>query len=618
MSTLEDTTHSNGAKPRAYTYEAWEALSPEKQFAAVLGWPPSDWVKEPALSVLAAAWGHPIRRADMTITWKEQAPFVPLKVLADAIDHWRTEMGMGIDDDDPAFTTYIPRQEGDSAIPSTSMGNPFTTSTTLTTYPWPVLAPEAFYGLAGDFVSAIAPHSESDPAALLIQFLTTFGLVIGRKRYYQIEATRHYTNLFTVVAGLTSRARKGTSYAHIEAQMQTADPSWTLANHIKGCGSGEGLIYAVRDERRERQPRKKDGSIVDYQEVIVDAGISDKRALYQTGEFTSILKVCAREGNTLSEVLRDLWDTGFVRNATKNSPLTATGAHVGIIGHVTIAEIQRLLTSTDAANGFANRFLWICARRSKELPDGGNISSVDFQALMTRLRDALAFGKQPGQMYRDPQAKAAWHAVYGLLSEDRTGLANTLLARAEAQVLRLSMLYALLDCSATIRHEHLNAALALWQYAEDSAAAIFGEATGDETADIILSALEKAGAEGLSRNTLVQEVFQRNTAAKEVHRALALLLTQERITMTKRAPIGQKGRPCEVYSLPSHARNVVNVVNTSRYLIASNDAVKTLSFTTVKSPDMNVVNTPCAVCEGTERWDDHGTLRCVACYPPHL
>jgi hypothetical protein len=373
---------------------------------------------------------------------------------------------------------------------------------------------------------------------LLVQFLTVYGIVIGRNRYFQIEATRHFTNLFTVVAGLTSRARKGTSYAHIEAQMRAADPTWTLQNHIKGCGSGEGLIYAVRDQRIGREPVKEKGRIVDYQEVEMDPGVRDKRGLYQTGEFASILKVAAREGNTLSEVLRGVWDTGYLRNTTKGTPLTATNAHIGIIGHITIDEVQKLLTSTDIANGFANRFLWICAQRSKALPEGGAIASVDFAPLLKRLTKAIAFGRTARQMRRDAATKAAWNAVYEMLSEDRTGLANTLLARAEAQVLRLSMLYALLDETVIIRHEHLNAALALWEYAEDSAAYIFGQATGDETADTLLQALEKAGTSGLAQNYLVQEVFHHNTKAAEVTRALHLLEKHRRIVARHQPPAG--------------------------------------------------------------------------------
>ncbi len=45
---------------------------------------------------------------------------------------------------------------------------------------WPVLDGAAYHGLAGDVVNTIAPHSEADKVALLLQFLTAAGNVIGR------------------------------------------------------------------------------------------------------------------------------------------------------------------------------------------------------------------------------------------------------------------------------------------------------------------------------------------------------------------------------------------------------------------------------------------------------
>src|SRR5947209_2408381 len=45
-------------------------------------------------------------------------------------------------------------------------------------------APEAFYGLAGDIVRAIEPHSEADPVGLLLQALVMFGNVVGRCPYF--------------------------------------------------------------------------------------------------------------------------------------------------------------------------------------------------------------------------------------------------------------------------------------------------------------------------------------------------------------------------------------------------------------------------------------------------
>jgi Primase C terminal 2 (PriCT-2)/BT4734-like, N-terminal domain len=464
----------------------------------------------------------------------------------------------------------------DSANPRHRRPSVFTTSTTLTTsYPWPTLAPEARYGLAGDYVGAIAPHTESDPAALLMQLLTVVGVNIGRQRFCVLDGVPHYTNLFAVIAGLTARARKGTSYAHVERQLQAVDSTWGLTNHIKGCGSGEGLIYAVRDRRVGREPIKEKGVIRGYQEVELDPGVEDKRALYQTGEFSGLLKVAAREGNTLSEVIRDCWDTGYLRNATKAHPLEAHNAHIGIIGHITIDELQKLLTSTDMANGFGNRFLWVCAKRSQLLPRGGNLASVDFAPLRERLVGALAFGKTAGEMQLDEQTIPAWDAVYGMLSEDRTGLANTLLARAEPQVMRLAMLYAVLDQCARIGLAHLNAALALWEYTEDSAAFIFGQAVGDATADPILQALTRAGRAGKSHNDLVQEVFSRNIPAAEVTRALHVLEKLGRIVPSTHPPAGGRGRPSTRYTRAPNVVNVVNVVKPGRYLAASNDAAKT-------------------------------------------
>ncbi len=95
------------------------------------------------------------------------------------------------------------------------------------------------------------------------------------------------------------------------------------------------------------------------------------------------------------------------------------------------------------------------------------------------------------------------------LETGRTGLLGKVTQRASPYVLRLSCLYALLDCSKTVRREHLAAALALWKYAEDSARYIFGERTGDRLADDSLTALREAAGGGLTR-TDISNLFGRN------------------------------------------------------------------------------------------------------------
>src|SRR5262249_43087199 len=162
----------------------------------------------------------------------------------------------------------------------------------------------------------------------------------------------------------------------------------------------------------------------------------------------------------------------------KNDPVRATGAHVSIIGHITCEELRRYLSATETANGFANRFLWVCVQRSKVLPEGGCPDVNVLDAIKPRLADAIAFASQVQRVGFDSDARTIWYKIYEPLSEGKPGLAGALLARGEAHVLRLAVLYAMLDCSDAIRSPHLLAALALWEYVERSVYFVFGDSLG--------------------------------------------------------------------------------------------------------------------------------------------
>ncbi len=390
---------------------------------------------------------------------------------------------------------------------------------TLHTWPNP-LENDAYHGLAGRLVRTIEPHSEADPVALLAQFLVAFGSAVGRQPYFLAEADRHGLNLDAVFVGETAKGRKGTSWGHVRSIVTAADPDWQ-GRIMAGLSSGEGLIWQVRDPIIRRDPIKEKGRVVDYEEVIADEGVSDKRLLVFEGEFASVLRVCARDGNTLSAVIRNAWDTGDLRTLTKNTPAKASGAHVSIIGHITRDELLRYLDDTEAANGFGNRFLWFCVRRSKALPEGGRLSDARLAPIICEVSAALSFAREMGEMRRDPEARDVWCAVYEDLSEGRPGLLGAMIARAEAQVMRLACIYALLDRSPVIRKEHLLAALALWEYAEASAEYIFGARMGDPVADRIVDALSSA-PNGLTRTEL-SNLFGRHQRSANLDRALERL-----------------------------------------------------------------------------------------------
>lgn len=104
-----------------------------------------------------------------------------------------------------------------------------------------------------------------------------------------------------------------------------------------------------------------------------------------------------------------------------------------------------------------------------------------------------------------------------------------------------------MDRSPTIELPHLEAALALWRYAEESARYIFGDATGDAVADRIMEALRTA-PDGLSRNE-IRDLFARNVSAGRIATAHSELERLERARQKKKA--SGKGRPQERW----HAKN---------------------------------------------------------------
>jgi DNA-binding transcriptional ArsR family regulator len=412
----------------------------------------------------------------------------------------------------------------------------------------------AYHGLAGDVVAAFLPHTESDPVAVLLQFLAAFGNAVGRGPHFPVEGDRHPTNLNVALVGATAKGRKGTSWGRVRQLLELAEPGWAAERVAHGLSSGEGLIWQVRDPIDRPERDRRTGAV---EIVTVDHGVADKRLFVLEAELAGVLRVMQRDGNTLSAVVRQAWDGGDLRALTKNSPARATGALVSVVGHITADELRRYLDRTESGNGFANRFLFACIRRSRCLPDGGG--AVDLGGLAGSVRDALAAARGIGPVGRDAEARRLWHAVYPELSEGRPGLLGAVTARAEAQVTRLALLYALLDRRGTVGVAHLRAALELWRYCADSARWVFGDSQGDPVADTVLAAL-RTSPDGLSR-TEMSQLFDRHVSGAQLGRALAALEGQGLVAGRR---VGTGGRPREVWALARDGRSERSEVSEGR------------------------------------------------------
>jgi hypothetical protein len=399
----------------------------------------------------------------------------------------------------------------------------------------PELAPEAFHGPAGAWAIASQPHTEASPAGVLICTLVAFGNAVGRSPYADVGAKRHHANEYALLVGSTSTARKGETMAVATLPIKHADEGWK-GRLMGGFGSGESIVYELRDAKVDVDD--------DEQQHVVDAGAMDKRLLAYEPEFAHVFSVAGRDGSTLSSLLRNGWDSERLENRTKASSLVATDAHLSILAGITPGELLQRTTETDLLNGLMNRFLLVAVARLKLLPDPAPIPYSLIAEHASRFALALSSARRPTGLYRDADAARLWNAAYGSeLSVDRGGLAGAVCSRAEAHALRLSMIYALLDRSDTIRVEHVEAALAVWRYCEESAYALFGKLLGDPDADRIEDALLQAGQAGMTRSQ-IRDLFSRNRSGDQLDRAIAELLDLGRVAVAQEET---GGRPTTRY-----------------------------------------------------------------------
>lgn len=390
--------------------------------------------------------------------------------------------------------------------------------------PEPVFDRAALYGIAGEYVSLVEPVTEAHPAGILAHFLAHFGAAVGRGPTLFINATEHHARVWPCLVGQTALARKGTASDLASLPFTGVDLDLKTQS---GLSSGEGLIYAVR------------GSDEEEAQATVDP--LRRRLLVEEPEFANVLAQTFRNGNTLSAKMRAAWDGKRLSTMTKTA-VAVDGAHIVVAAHITREELRRTLNQTELANGFANRFAFVFVKRTCLLPRPPAVPKHKIVAISERLRDLIVAGRQPRRIDRSPAADEVWDEVYPVLSADRAGIMAQVTTRGAAQVLRLALIYCLLDGADRIEPDHLRAAVALWRYSAATCEWIWVEMTGDPIADRILAALRQQGEMLRSEIT---DLFHRHQKAERIQHALDLLLGGKLVRRGERRTPGRTG---EVWS----------------------------------------------------------------------
>jgi hypothetical protein len=401
-----------------------------------------------------------------------------------------------------------------------------------------VLAREALYGLAGEIVRRLEPHSEADPAALLVSTLATFGAMVGAGPHAIADGAEHPARIWPLIVGATSKSRKGSSWAQARRVPAGADRKFMSERVLAGFGSGEALVDACAP-------------------VSGQEGSHDPRLLVVESEFARILAVSKREGSTLSTLLRQAWDGSRLQVRSRGGTAVADGAHVAVIGQITKAELIARVAESDIHGGLLNRFLIVAAKRSKLLPSGGNLDDADLADFFRTFASFATQARKVGILRRTPTAEDYWSDLYERLADDEPGgLLGAVIARDSAQVLRLSVTYALLDGCHQVDVPHVVAAEAVWNYCRASAALIFGERTGDNIADRLLAELQTAGSAGLTA-TEATKLLGTHVKADRIEVAKGLLIKRGLAKEAKESTT--RGRPATVLRVAKEAKEAKEV-----------------------------------------------------------
>jgi hypothetical protein len=379
----------------------------------------------------------------------------------------------------------------------------------------------AKYGIVGQIVDSITPHSEADPVGLLVHLLIFFGNAVGSGPHFTVASDRHSLNEFAVTVGETAKARKASAFNHSRQIYTIASPHWAERSIETGLSSGEGLIQSVLERSN------------------VNATIVDPLLIFES-EFGSALRVMLRQGNTLSPVLRQAWDASPLGVLTRKNSLKAKASHVSLIGHITQTELTDLLSRSDIFGGFANRILWVCVRRHGMHPELGGIPDSVLRRLAKMIKAAIKASRTVREISFSVKATKKWKELYPSLSSAQPGVLGAVISRAEPHVLRLAGIYALMNQSRVVRTHHLSAAVAVWKYCSESAEVIFGKKQSSSLEDRI-SQLLIDSANGLTR-TQISAAFDNHKSSGAISEALHKLQGEGRATWKVRQTGGRSAQ----------------------------------------------------------------------------
>jgi hypothetical protein len=412
---------------------------------------------------------------------------------------------------------------------------------------------EAFIGFAGRWVKIAAEQTECNRDCLLAHFLACVGVLFGRY-FYTFLGQNIFANEFLIVLGDSASGRKGTALFEVQRFMALVETFWHHKVR-KSIQSGEAVVHFTRDKvegfSRGKTPVK----------IVKDEGVEDKRLLIVEPELSHFFKISERNGNSLTEKLRDAYDCpDLLQNSNKNSPETATNPYVSMIGHITEAELKTT-NPTNIISGYINRNTYVHAFRAQRIPNSRPIQWP--KELVDELVETIRLAQRPSgsmsveelsldlpdqikEIPFDEEAQILWEKLH---AEDGTenGPMRVILERRLAHIRKFSLKYAILDRSPVQTSAHLLAGVALQDHSDALAVSVFADFGPNKLANKILTALNRESPKGLTKTRIYDEVARNNASKSDMNEALSILSQNKLAHVTLKKFDPKANKPTEVW-----------------------------------------------------------------------
>lgn len=374
------------------------------------------------------------------------------------------------------------------------------------------LREDAFYGLAGKLAQEVAPISGVSKEALLYQFLVCIGSICGPKFFYSIGGKKINPSDYLIVLGSTGASKKGTSFGDVKWFFDKYYPEFSQKKLKTGVNSGEGLINCIRDRVVVKEKDKTGKEI----EVVKDEGALSKIVLFLETEFSRLLKAGKRDGSTVTEIYRNAWDQVPLEINTSQRSIRSTDYSVSLIAHITPKEFKSLVSEIDSSNGYLNRFMFCLIGSAEPRPFPTSFEKVDFSFSIELISVlCLINSLENEELVLADSAKSLYEEYFNEYHYRAEDELSELTSRNIPHLLKMAMIYAILDQSFEIKIEHLKAAKALVDFSEASIRNIFKDKMFSRKEMKVLKFLGQNSGHIL-RSKIQSDCFKNNSSKDEL------------------------------------------------------------------------------------------------------